>query len=158
MKHNIHGTKRNIIIFRREGGGKKWRGLSCGRDYFGFLTTYRVVRGKEEMRLFIDQWQKKEKKRNGLRRFEYYCRLFKNWCSLPRVNIEISSIRMILSTLLFFFFFFTSSFVSFMPVIDLKNFKGRKIQQFRGDKFRTIRYSRGYFLIDRMIFSYIGFG
>lgn len=58
----------------------------------------------------------------------------------------------------FFFFSFTSSFVSFMPVIDLKNFKERKIQQFRGDKFRTIRYSRGYFLIDRMIFSYIGFG
>ena len=63
MKHNIHGTKRNIIIFRREGGGKKWRGLSCGRDYFGFLTTYRVVRGKEEMRLFIDQWQKKRKEK-----------------------------------------------------------------------------------------------
>lgn len=156
MKHNIHGTKRNIIIFRREGGDKKWRGLSCGRDYFGFLTTYRVVRGKKEMRLFIDQWQKKEKKRPTP--FRILLRILSIQKLMLPPSGKYRNIIHPYEIIDSFFFFFFYIVVSFMPVIDLKNFKGRKIQQFRGDKFRTIRYSRGYFLIDRMIFSYIGFG
>lgn len=40
MKHNIHGTKRNIIIFRRE--GKK--GVRNGEDYLAVAITLASLR------------------------------------------------------------------------------------------------------------------
>ena len=73
MKHNIHSTKRNIIIFRRE--GKK--GVRNGEDYLAVAITLaslrRIVLCEARRKCDCSSISgKEEKKRNGLRRFEYY--------------------------------------------------------------------------------------
>ena len=55
-------TQFSAAVLEGNGEGTKWRRLSCGCDYFGFLPTYRVVRTQDttkEMRLVYRSMRKR---------------------------------------------------------------------------------------------------